>query len=269
MPVRIEFDVDLNRPVPVDAFAAPVLQAVVLGWLDDAAAGLGKIVHEPGQPRPVAISPLHCEEHAATFQVTVLADWLIEPLLDGIWRAARLLHLGSATGTVRDVSLVSSASWQELMSPPPAGFSGVALRLASPTAHQLLGPFRRSVVLPDPVLYVTGWQGRWNLWCDVPVDDAVLDLVRERMVVSAFDGRVESVSLTNERLFKGCVGTVEFAVLRPHEAEPSVLWQLCSLFRFAAYCGTGVETMRGMGQTELHRLRQAASGVRPQARRTK
>jgi len=52
-------------------------------------------------------------------------------------------------------------------------------------------------------------------------------------------------------MFIGFQGSVRFQVLKPDTLDTDAMRALWALARLASYSGTGVETMRGMGQTRL------------------
>ena len=96
-----------------------------------------------------------------------------------------------------------------------------------------------------------GWIAKWNLACDSKLSDTLYELVQQRVAIMDCSGTTQNVKLGNNRTFVGFVGTVTFGLLKSNELPPSAKDALTAVVRFSEFCGTGVETARGMGRTEL------------------
>lgn len=252
MPARIRIVLEGPNP-PGPHRHADGLRAVVLGAIQRANPELGTWLHDANQPKPIAIGPLQPfdgRDGMWAVEVSALADDLIEPLMAGLPSVGASVRLGRTGYLVRDVGIVETRGFEEMAeatNPQPV----IRLRIITPTAHHAAGAVRRSIVVPDPRLYIGSWLGRWNLFADAPYDLELLEAVADSVVVSAFAGRTRAERLDGRRIFIGFVGSVEFRVLdcgRPIEPIAAAVW---SLARFAEFSGTGVETMRGMGQTRI------------------
>jgi CRISPR/Cas system endoribonuclease Cas6 (RAMP superfamily) len=79
----------------------------------------------------------------------------------------------------------------------------------------------------------------------------LLETVRIHVGISVCHGGTETVLLEAKRRFIGFVGAVTFCVLKPEVVTSEEKAALAALVRFSNYCGTGVETTRGMGQTRV------------------
>ena len=91
-------------------------------------------------------------------------------------------------------------------------------------------------------------------WCNIGRHYAAsyapfAELVRCEVGIGACEGVTRRVELEAGRWLTGFVGTVRFTLLKPQELPPQARTALLALARFATFSGTGVETMRGMGQT--------------------
>lgn len=252
MPARIQLILEGPKP-PGPHRHADGLRAVVLAAIGRSDPDLGKWLHDANQPKPIAIGPLepvHDAPSLLAVTVAVTADPAVDPLVMGLPRPGAGITLGAARYVLRESSIVASVGYTEMCAEPPPGHS-IRIRLLTPTAHHQPGPVRRSAVVPDPRLYLGSWLGRWNLFSDVPFDAQFLEAAAESVVVSAFEGGTRAARLDGRRVFLGFVGSVEFTVLdggRPAAPISAVMWALA---RFAEFGGTGVETMRGMGQTRI------------------
>jgi CRISPR/Cas system endoribonuclease Cas6 (RAMP superfamily) len=76
-------------------------------------------------------------------------------------------------------------------------------------------------------------------------EGAVLDYVREDLRVVAQELRPVSFKL-GQYAIPGLVGSVEWEATGE---EPALLRLVNALVDYAAYCGTGIQTTQGMGQT--------------------
>jgi CRISPR-associated endoribonuclease Cas6 len=254
MPHRLHFTFRGDPPEQPFQHAAG-LRALALRWISEADPELGASLHSSGRPKPYTLSPLWSprgEPGVVRWEVTVLTDWLLEPLEAGVRKCGPEVRLGPQRFELERWERGRGVAWHGLLDGPPA--SDWTLRLHSPTAHHATGPFRKSVVLPTPELYWGSWYQRWNLYAPPELrmeDSFLLETVAERIAVSGCAGQTETVPLDAGRAFLGFTGEVRFTLLQPKETAPELRAALTALARLAPYCGTGVETMRGMGQTEL------------------
>jgi CRISPR/Cas system endoribonuclease Cas6 (RAMP superfamily) len=221
--------------------------------LDGAAPETAAQIHNANQLGPLTISPLWCKPgsgKASVFEVAVLADWLVEPLIAGVEASPIEIRLGPQPFSLTGWEVSTAATWHDLLAPAPAGWRQFECELKTPTAHHQRQPFRKSIVLPSPELYVGSWLERWNLCCEIKLDaDALRQVVEERVAISAASGATRSVLLDPGRPFIGFEGRVRFVLLEPETFSEPARNSLAALARFANFAGTGVETMRGMGQT--------------------
>jgi CRISPR/Cas system endoribonuclease Cas6 (RAMP superfamily) len=180
--------------------------------------------------------------------VSALVDWLVRPLLAGEQHFPPEVRLGPQEFRLAGMEVTARASWEELLTPAPR-FRELHLCLLSPTGQHAGRPFRKRLVLPDPALYFGGWLQRWNLCCERPLSPALLEVVREQVEVTACRGETQTLRLDAHAPFVGFVGQVSFELLQPESVAPEARTALAALARFSGYCGTGGDTMRGMGQT--------------------
>jgi CRISPR-associated endoribonuclease Cas6 len=229
------------------------LRALLLRWLASVDAGLAEALHAADRPKPYTIGPLlPCGSgaEASEFRVTVLDDSLLPLLGAALLKAERTVRLGPALYRLGQSEVTHSSSWEELLEPASA-LRELTFRLLTPTAHHGSGAFRKSLVLPQPELYFASWLMRWNLYAPSPLDAGVLRVVENFVAISHCAGETQHVLLDTGRPFIGFTGTVTFAVLQPSILTPEDRRSLLALARFAEFSGTGVETMRGMGQTRF------------------
>jgi len=244
--------VHLQGEPPLNPFKhASGLRALVYGWLGQSSQSVAASVHDANQPKPFAISPLGANlPHAGrcSFEVSVLTDWLLTPLLEGLSSGPSEITLGREEYAIAGWELARHVAWDSLLecARRPASFRIEAL---TPTAHHAQGVVRRSIVTPSPELYFGSWLNKWNLCCEHAIPAEMTELVAAYLAVSAFSGGTEVVQLGRDRTFIGFTGKVKFSLLTSDELPFDAIRYLQALARFADFCGTGVDTSRGMGQT--------------------
>jgi CRISPR/Cas system endoribonuclease Cas6 (RAMP superfamily) len=248
MPLKLRFH--LGGDPPPHAFQhADGLRRLVLDWLAlGGGPDLATALHDANQPNPYAISPLYAHKDALWFEVAVLADPFVAPICEGADRYGTDLRLGPQLFRRVSMEKRGEVSWERLLrSREP--LLAMSVRLVTPTAHHAPGPYRKAVVLPAPETYFGSWFDRWNLCSPCPFPESLLETVRMNVGISACRGQTETVLLDARRRFIGFVGEVTFRLLKPEMAAPEEKVALAALARFSNYCATGVETVRGMGQT--------------------
>ncbi len=262
MPARIRLT--LLGPAPSGPHRhADGLRAVVMAALRRARPSLAAAIHNANQPNPLSVGPLLAvadDPQAHTVEIGCVTAEVIEPIMGGLPGQGGRVVLGRTAYDVRDVTVTSMADFDDLAASPPG--RAIPLRLLTPTAHHAPGVVRRSVVVPDPALYFGSWFRRWNLYAPTPFSEDLMEAIGSQAAVRAFEGGTRAVRLDGTRTFIGFTGRVEFTIL-DGPADPAALAAAAwALARLAEYCGTGVETMRGMGQTRIGQLRRPESGAK-------
>ena len=255
MPQKIR--INLSGTPPNNPFQhASGLRALLYGWLQQSSRNVAQTVHDANQAKPFTISPLGREDNRDSgcfFDVSLLADWLSSPVLDGLSDSSQMIRLGREGYVITGWNVVRQANWESLLDcgNRPRDF---AFRILTPTAHHTPGIVRKSIVAPSPELYFGSWLNRWNLCCVQAMPDEIADVVAGHLALSSFCGKTEAVRLEKDRTFIGFVGSVRFSVLAAQTLSADAIRYLQALARFADFCGTGVDTSRGMGQTVLSEL---------------
>ena len=271
MPAKLRFH--LRGEAPAHPFQhMSGLRALVLGWLGRAQPMLTAALHDENQPKPYSIGPLLSDEGADgefRFEVSLLDDRLIAPLQEAAAQE-REIRLGRQRFTLASPpERRADVAWEELIPHEVRQRPCMMVRLLTPTAHHAAGPHRKAVLAPSPETYFKGWLNRWNLcagrWGCAPfaIDESVAAAIDSHVVIAAFSGRTEIVrDLDPGRHFVGFVGEVSFEILKPQTVSHGLRASLEALCRLAAYSGTGIETMRGMGQTKARIVEKAANRKR-------
>ena len=251
MPQIIQIELSGRAPAtPFDH--ATGSRALVLKWLKCVDDELATTIHDANQPKPYTISPLWNREgrvDTLTFEIAVLTDWLTAALLEGVRQSPKTVRLGQQEYARTAVEVKSKREWEDFFS--PSYTHEFAFQLLTPTAHHAPGDARKSIVLPSPELYFGSWLNRWNLCCDTRIDPELMRIVENQVAVTACSGETKKVRIDQNRPFIGFVGEVRFRLLKPETVNEESRRGLTALARFASFCGTGVDTIRGMGQTRL------------------
>jgi len=228
------------------------LRAVVYHWIALADPDTAAFLHDANQPKPFVISPIHHERGAElSFTLAITADWLTELFLRGVRLGGPHIELGRRPFRLLEMpEVVREIDWHQLQSGGEHAYRW-RLRLLTPTAHHAAGALRKAVPLPSPENYFGTWLSRWSLLTDQPANLALRQLVEDRVIVSDCSGATKRVELGKERVFVGFVGDVTFEIRRPGEVPYAHRQALNAAVRLSEFCGTGVETLSGMGQTML------------------
>ena len=256
MPTILRFFLEGPRP-PSPYRHAKGLYRIVLDWVAAASPETATQIHDADQLKPYTISPLWNASPpggGCWFEVSVLPDGLIEAFLSGLSRSPADIELGPQRFRIAGWEVRAAAGWNDLLAPLPKRRDAFPFDVRTPTACRAGGEFRKNIVVPDPVLYFGSWLERWNLCAEWEwkMSPAILEIVRERIAVEAFSGGTQKADLGHKQAFIGFTGDVRCALLK-HKDIPDISLEeqtlLAALARFATFCGTGRETMRGMGQT--------------------
>ena len=208
-----------------------------------------------GLPRPRQGHTPVQKEHPAWFRVTTLTADLSNALeetwlpalpetveLAGLhWRVTGVARTPEEHPWAGHTPYSKIASEQLFMGKPPKTWR---LRFATPAAfHGSAGhlPFP----LPDSL--VRSWMRRWNAFAPIALPDELPQLVRESVVVSAYNLKTVPVR-HGKRLVVGGVGWLKLYAVR---LPPSMRAALNLLAKYAFYCGSGAKTTQGMGMTRV------------------
>lgn len=241
------------------------LAALFLGWVREIDPGLSEALHDPDRvPRPYTVSSLQGLPHPKRGRVFLPAGsdiWFritsLTPDLS-VFLVERLLPKLPVTVQVGDaVFSLQAAVWgpddhpwsgwinyDHLIKQDLMGRAHKTLRFqfASATTFKTHG-IHMPYVLPQ--LAVPSWLRSWNAFAPVTFPVSLLDLLPGAVGVSYYKMQSVPVHYGAATLIGG-IGHCSFLIL---DADPYLLHVLNVLSAFAFYCGTGVKTALGMGQT--------------------
>lgn len=250
MPQKIRIHLAGNPP-PNPFQHSSGLRALLYGWLEQSSRTLAETVHNANQAKPFTISPIspNLDGNAECFfDISILSDRFSSPVLEGLSGGCKKIRLGHDAYAITKWEVIRQAGWEDLLK--CGGYrKDFRFELRTPVAHHSTGHVRKSVVSPSPELYFGSWLNRWNLCCERSMPKEMADIAGGYLALSAFSGRTEALQLDKGRMFIGFVGDVKFSVLQADDLPREALVCLQALAEYAEYCGTGVDTSRGMGQT--------------------
>lgn len=259
MPTIIQFA--LRGPDPGTPYRhADGLRGRVYDWYRAVDPEGATDIHHANAPKPFNIGPLLTAGRPGCYQfeLALLADRLLHPLSDAVEADGRRIRLGQSEYEVLEIAVAMQVGWDELLEPPEEPIRSLSLRFRTPTAFHAPGELRKVVPVPLPELCLGNWMRRWNTtrghcgsMAPPEAPPWVVGLAEERVALSRFNGGTRDAQVGANRRFIGFEGSATFTLLKPQDLTAEQHTWLAALARFATYCGTGVETMRGMGQTEL------------------
>ena len=120
----------------------------------------------------------------------------------------------------------------------------IALEFRSPTAFRR--GQERSGGSPEPRTCMEGYLRKWNALSSIAMpEEAVQEIIDGQLKAVGNNLKQELMRLGGYNI-DGVIGTVEWFV---EDASPYLLRLVNALADYAAYCGTGMQTTQGMGQT--------------------
>ena len=257
--------VHLQAPSPLFLDETWPLEERFLHILGRGQPAPSEIQRRTDAPKPYALSPLWrtndrqlspselLESTGYHWRVSLLDDALTSPFLQGL-EETETIDLDGIPLAVAEVA-VKEQTYQEIARRSQASAQ------ARPKKVRRLGlEFLTPVLLyraglpmpfPDPVLvfrhYLTVWDtyAPRDLWVNFNLLDAV------KFHVAPIEHRLETrhVRLADERAQVGVIGSIIYTVRRWQKLGDEFLGTLLALTRLGVFCGTGLGTERGLGQT--------------------
>jgi CRISPR-associated endoribonuclease Cas6 len=251
MPTLVNVPLHADPDTPFPATPHRALQATFYSWLQAGDAGLSARVHDVNGPKPFTVAPLFRRDGVLQFQFTLLDDALWSPLEAALQRGAAVEMVNDRWPVASDGWLVTRCSYTDLFQRAATG-TRLTFRFRSPTSfrsHEMHYP------LPDPLLCFQSWLMAWNTCApaEVRINVSLLDVVAAHVAISRYRLRTEPVEFGPGRMVIGFAGEVSYQVIRAHKLGENILRKLNALADYAVFCGTGVKTTQGLGQTRRMR----------------
>lgn len=267
MPTKLHLVFD--GPPPPDAHVsgtfrhATGVRALLYRCLAQSAPALALELHDFHGPKPLTASPLWWRGGRWELEVAVLIDDALPALLSGMPAVGERVRFGPEEFALTDL-VVGPTVRYEAFGAEAGDWRTLHIDFLTPTAFQqtllVAGPEgtlrkqRKVTPLPDPALAAAAWWHRWNAMMDLQrrphLPERVLDVL-PLLAVARSGGHTECVRLDGTRPFIGFVGRLVAHLLARDTLAPDLVAALGALAHFANYSGTGVETLRGLGQTRV------------------
>src|SRR5579863_3652202 len=134
MPVKLRFT--LEGPPPEHPFRhATGIRALALRWIQMYDATLATEIHDSNTTKPYSISPIWADAAGPLcFDVAILADHILEPMIRGASQSSDRVRLGRQTFRLGKPTMIADCTWTQLLSPPRSDVQHLDFRLFSPTA---------------------------------------------------------------------------------------------------------------------------------------
>jgi len=254
------------------------VRSLIYNSLRRAAPALAEQLHADTRPKPFAVAPLSWSGDQSVVELAVLQDMLAPMLLEGLAARGEVLRLGREQYRLTQVVAGEQVTIDELREEPEPPATRWRVEFMTPTVHhetlRITGDtptkLRKSLPVPDPVLAVTSWYHKWNCLMDrlarEPIPASFLHCLSQ-LTLTEFAGWTDMIALDRAHFEIGFVGLAVYTVLGAEALSPETHRALRTLARFANYCSTGAETMRGMGRTRVSPQWSAISPSREPAAR--
>jgi CRISPR-associated endoribonuclease Cas6 len=266
-PDLVSIIIKLSNPQPVSMASdqGRALAAQFLDWVRVVDADWSEALHQPGnQSRPYTVSNLCClpkAKHGRVFLQKGSQTWFritsVSPELSLFLIKALLPVLPEEFVLSNSKFNILQVNW-EPKDHPWAGWSNyqdlvnhqingkpttkIGYQFASATSFH-----RHGIHFPyaTPEMAISSWLRAWNSYAPVTFSDSLVKTIEKSIAVSAY--RMQSVPVRYGRAtLIGGVGDCTFTILNK---DPYWHHVVNVLSDFAFYCGTGVKTALGMGQT--------------------
>ena len=252
MPYRITLPFEVGGEVSGSGLGR-ALCANVYAWLEAADAGLAEEVHQRPEVKPFTLSPLtKARDGRRLLHVTLLDDSLWPAILAGL-QSRPCLGIRDRSFALAPHGLeMDYASYDQIFRDASAS-RYIDLRFVTPTC------FRAGDLdypLPEPRALYTSWLSRWQRFApqSLAIEEELLDAAWRHVGISDCDIRTQTVDLGYGKQV-GFLGTLTLCIVKAGELSEAMRRHLHVLASYAAFCGSGIKTTHGMGQTRRVRSR--------------
>ncbi len=251
MPSKWFLPLQFEGPPPGRFEHSAHLHGLVHGQLEGVDSELGARTHNSQERPGFTLSPLDTlGEGTVSLKLTFLDSTLEQVLMSRLQSVSQLNLKGRSFRPCWPAATRREVDYEGLLRKPYPNLR-FPLELLSPTAIHLprneRSDPRRAHPLPDMTRYFDGWRKLWNRHAShLTMGPEVSERIRRSAAVAFCRGETRAVAL-RQRKFIGFVGNVTFELRG--EVPREQVQQLAALARLATFCGTGVGTLFGMGQT--------------------
>ena len=251
MPALLQVTLGTRQPRPSGLLGVP-LHGLLFSALEAGSSALSAKLHA-AQVKGFRIGQARWQDGddgpQVVFQVGVLDDTLLDPLLDAL--SVGRTHgseQASLRGEVLDAQVTAQTSHDAMYSRHAREVTGRELHLAflSPTTFRTTD---LDMPFPVPKTVFYGLQRRWEAFSDLQFGPELNDWVGRAVQVHDFQLKPRRVHFKGARgaAMTACVGEVTYVLARPGDAEPTFVRLLAE---YANYAGVGYKTTFGLGHVE-------------------
>ncbi len=129
----------------------------------------------------------------------------------------------------------------------------ITIRFFSPTAFKI---GKKNSLFPSPERLFQSWLDRWCLFSGIPISLNLPELTNDFLYVAKYELKTRSIKYTMSP-FVGFLGECTYQL--SDKLPEQTVRELNLLANFSYYCGTGIKTTMGMGQTACIHQGQAPS----------
>lgn len=253
-----------THPAPLGRHLGRSLHGLLMNLVAGANPDLAERLHGDQRVKPVTVSALlgrfnregdrvvAMPEERYTVRYTVLTDEVFAALaqiLMARYLGGQLAHIDGQPFQIEGIAVdpQETDGWGGITScqqlyEQRSQARDITLEFSSPTAFKtgdttLLFPLTRSVF--------GSYRRAWDTFADMPLSSDLLDFAEQYVVTSRYHLETQVIRPEGYQLI-GFTGQCTFRVLR---TDMPYLGELNALADFALYCGTGMKTTQGMGQT--------------------
>ncbi|GGL77862.1 hypothetical protein GCM10010840_14680 [Deinococcus aerolatus] len=251
MPALLEVTLSVHTPRPAGLLGVP-LHGLLFSALERVSVALSAQIHA-AEVKGFRIGQTQWTDGEGgaelTFQVGVLDDRLLEPLLSALTpgrnHGSAEMTLMATTQTVR---VTAQESYSDLYARHAADVRGRDLHLSflTPTTFRTTD---LDMPFPVPKTVYYGLQRRWEAFSDLHFGPELNDWVGRAVRIRGYRLRPRSVHFKGARgaAMTASLGEVHYQLARPGDAEPTFVRLLTE---FANYAGVGYKTTFGLGHVE-------------------
>jgi CRISPR-associated endoribonuclease Cas6 len=253
------------RPISMAYDQGRALAAEFLNWVQEIDPNLSNKLHDPQRvPRPYTVSNLFDlpkpnksmvlipPDSKPWFRITSFSPELTRFIFDQLLPAlSRKIQLGDGIFEFDHVVTdpekhiwAGAINYNDLINHYMMGRVNSKTRhhFASPTSFHSKGN-HMPYILPE--LALRSWMTAWNAYAPVEFPDDILDQTQGSVAISYY--RLQTIPVRyGNATFIGGMGNCTFNIVNE---DPYWMHLVNILSAFSFYCGTGVKTALGMGQT--------------------
>lgn len=139
--------------------------------------------------------------------------------------------------------------YSELVAEDPESIKDYRLEFLTPTSF---AQGKMNLPLPLPSLMFHGWLNKWNNFCNIYLgSDELIDYLSNNIYLNYYRLNTRKLQI-NQQKVTGFVGEINLKI--PQRVDDLLANVANLLINYSQYCGTGIKTRLGMGNTKILHL---------------